>query len=445
MTYLEQDYQPSLLQLARQGNYQAIAYWMNTLLLPQGITIQTKTSRSGHLDILVNFHRITNPKRGLGLQKRLVRMICYRLWTLNSAAIRDVRISARMAGNPQVLWKQTVRIKTPANSVDRPRAHSAAPKNSGQFQVLRSFLVSRLAFAGFVLCYWLIYLETMGHKVGQASLSTPTAQQTIDPSLIPQGTAESTPSSRPSQASGLTFTAPKSFRGQVVYDIQPANEAKVVALTFDDGPWENTTEQILDILRQENIKATFFFVGQAIQANPDVAKKVAAEGHTLGNHTWRHYMDNMDEATAIAEIGNAAKLLYETTGARTALFRPPGGNLGGRLVDFAKELGYTVMLWSADSSDYMVSTPLIIDNVLRNTRPGGIILLHDGGGDRRDTVAALPQIIASLKQQGYRFVTVPDLLRMHAPKPDSTSDGHNPTSPQLPTIRLYRENPGSVD
>ncbi len=94
-------------------------------------------------------------------------------------------------------------------------------------------------------------------------------------------------------------------------------------MTFDDGPWQDTTDQVLNILKQFNIKATFFFwVGQALQQNPDIAKRVVAGGHAIGNHTWRHLMDDVDMPTAVEEIGNTAKLIYETTGVRTNLFRP---------------------------------------------------------------------------------------------------------------------------
>ncbi|NJP09100.1 MAG: polysaccharide deacetylase family protein [Leptolyngbyaceae cyanobacterium RU_5_1] len=132
-------------------------------------------------------------------------------------------------------------------------------------------------------------------------------------------------------------------------------------------------------MQQNSIKATFYWVGEALQENPDVAQKVVAEGHAIGNHTWRHLMNDLDVATAAEELGNNAKLIYQATGVRTYLMRPPGGNLGGELANYAKQQGYLVTMWSADSHDYYVSTPLIIDNVLSNVRPGGIVLLHDGG------------------------------------------------------------------
>jgi peptidoglycan/xylan/chitin deacetylase (PgdA/CDA1 family) len=276
--------------------------------------------------------------------------------------------------------------------------------------------VNRLALAGFIFCYWILYLEATGYQFGEQPTvaATPAQELTQSTKAEVQKQAKTTIAHAPTQPK-INFTVPPQFQGQVVYEATPpANAPKVVALTFDDGPWATTTDQILDILQKNNIKATFYWVGKALQENGEIAKKVVAQGHAIGNHTWQHLMDNMDELTAAEELGNNAKLIYQTTGVRTALMRPPGGNLGGELVNYAKKQGYMPTMWSADSSDYLVSTPLIIDNVLSNTKPGGIVLMHDGGGDRSPTVEALPQIITSLQRQGYQFVTVPELMNMQA-------------------------------
>lgn len=442
MTYSETYHQPSLLDLARQGNFRAIAYWINSILGPRGVYIQTEAPRSGTLKIMVNFQSSSDRETCMNARHHLVRHICYRLWTLNSAEIRDVRIMARVAGQKDILWRQSVRITAPAqahpkssparpNGAVRPngaaRSHRAAQLNSAaranragqaRFQLLRSFLFNRIALAGFLLCYWMFYLEATGQQTVErpsiAATSPKDLEQSPSPAASPQQTA--TPVAQEAQLPpNLTFTVPPQLQGQVVYQATPpAGAEKVIALTFDDGPWEGTTEQVLDILKQNNIKATFYFVGQAIQENPDIAKKVAVAGHAIGNHTWRHLIEDQDETTAVQELSNTAKLIYQATGTRTHLMRPPGGNLNGELVNYAKKKGYLVTMWSADTSDYYVSTPLIIDNALRDARPGGIVLMHDGGGDRTQTVEALPQIISSLRRQGYKFVTVPELMEMQA-------------------------------
>ncbi len=438
--YSPKSYQPSILQLARQGNSRAIAYWINSILGPQGVYLQAGSTRSGGMKIMVNFQRTKNPKVCIKAQANLVRHICYRLWTLNSAVIGDVRIMGRIAGSKDVLWRQTVRIRTPASkqraaaTVVRPgrkpvprRGASGArskPQRAGHksFQLLRSLLFNRLALAGFIFCYWVLYLEATGHQVADQ----PTVAATAPAEQLKQTGGETKAQEKPAEAEKAAiaqtpvpqnpvFDVPSQFKGQVVSEASPpATAEKVIALTFDDGPWENTTEQILGILKQNNIKATFFMVGQAVQENPGIAKKVLAGGHVIGNHTWRHPMEDLDTTTAAQEMGNTAKLIYEATGAKTSLMRPPGGNLGGELANYAKQQGYMVTMWSADSSDYYVSTPLIIDNVLSNAKPGGIVLMHDGGGDRSQTVEALPQIISSLRRQGYKFVTLPEMMEMQS-------------------------------
>ncbi|WP_442948035.1 polysaccharide deacetylase family protein [Nostoc sp.] len=211
-----------------------------------------------------------------------------------------------------------------------------------------------------------------------------------------------------------TFTVPAKFQGKTVYKVQPRNNEKVIALSIDDGPWPKTTLEMLDILKQNDVKATFFWVGQALQANPDLAKREVAEGHAIGNHTWHHWYRRMDEATAKSEIDRTADLIYKTTGVKTSLFRPPGGFLNNGLAAYAKSQKDAVIMWSLTSADTdpHAKPQAFVNNVLKGAKPGFIVLMHDGGGDRHRTVEALPQIISGLKQQGYRFVTIPELLQM---------------------------------
>ena len=212
----------------------------------------------------------------------------------------------------------------------------------------------------------------------------------------------------------LTFTVPAKFQGKTVYQVKPRNDEKVIALGIDDGPWPKTTLEMLDILKQNDVKVTFFWVGQALQANPDLAKREVAEGHAIGNHTWHHWYRRMDEATAKSEIDRTADLIYKTTGVKTALFRPPGGVLNNGLAAYAKSQKDAVIMWSLTSADTdpHAKPQAFVNNVLKGAKPGSIVLMHDGGGDRHRTIEALPQIISGLKEQGYRFVTIPELLKM---------------------------------
>ncbi len=212
---------------------------------------------------------------------------------------------------------------------------------------------------------------------------------------------------------GLGSSAPVSFQGSTITEVRLNQEKKVIALTFDDGPWPESTAQVLDILKKNNIKATFFVLGRNIQNHPQLLTRVIAEGHAIGNHTWHHWYHVMNPEAAAREINNTAEIIYQTVGVRTNLFRPPGGIMHNGVVDFARNNNYAIIMWSSDSLDYTrPSVPNLVNNVFRNARPGGIVLFHDGGGNRSRTVEALPHIINRFRQEGYSFVTVPELLAM---------------------------------
>lgn len=211
------------------------------------------------------------------------------------------------------------------------------------------------------------------------------------------------------------FAIPKEFEGKVIAETRLPTKEKVIALTFDDGPWPRTTEQVLDIFKQNDIKATFFWIGKNVKNYPDIAKRVVEDTHVIGNHTWHHWYRHMDAATATREIDDTAAVIYKTTGVKTSLFRPPGGILNNGPAGYAEKHDYAVMMWSADSRDWFyrrASPSILVNNVLKEAQPGGIVLLHDGGGDRSKTVQALPEIISGLRQRGYKFVTVPELLAL---------------------------------
>jgi len=218
-----------------------------------------------------------------------------------------------------------------------------------------------------------------------------------------------------------TLPIPAKFYAKVIQDVKPLRQNKVIALTFDDGPWPGTTFQVLDILKKEGIKATFFWVGQNLQDHPKIAQQVVADGHAIGNHTWHHWYRHMNQSMAAHEIDATAELIYKTTGVKTLVFRPPGGLLNNGVADYAKKKNYVIVKWSIDSMDYNRLTPQkLVNNVMRKAKPGGIVLMHDGGGNRPVTVQALPQIIAKLKEQGYSFVTVPKLLEMNEKEESGT-------------------------
>jgi peptidoglycan-N-acetylglucosamine deacetylase len=216
------------------------------------------------------------------------------------------------------------------------------------------------------------------------------------------------------RAKGFSFSwIPQRFQGIVLEDAKLTKSPKVIALTFDDGPNPPYTTEILDILKKNNIKSTFFVIGQNAKVYPEYLKRIVAEGHAIGNHTWHHWYHHMSPQVAAYEIDNTNKVIQDVTGVKTNLFRPPGGHLTNGLASYAKNQKFGVIMWSSDSIDYrQPAVPSLLKNILRNSKSGGIVLMHDGGGKRGNTVKALPELIETYKKQGYSFVTVPELLEM---------------------------------
>lgn len=217
----------------------------------------------------------------------------------------------------------------------------------------------------------------------------------------------------PGNIEKLTFSIPVKSQTKIFRRVKLKNNEKVIALTIDDGPWPKTTAAMLDIFKENNVKATFFWVGSSLKNQPKIAKQVVTQGHAIGNHTWHHSTQPMNPITAKNEIECTAQLIYTTTGVKTSLFRSAGGRLNNGLAAYAKTQNYAIFKWSVNSGDTNSSdTQFIINSVLRGAKSGAIVLLHDGRGNRTKTVKALPEIITRLKQQGYRFVTLPELLEM---------------------------------
>jgi len=231
----------------------------------------------------------------------------------------------------------------------------------------------------------------------------------------------------------LIFDVPLSFKGTTIYDVELGSEQKYIALTFDDGPWPNYTEQVLDILKQNQVPGTFFWIGKHLKAFPEVAKKVVADGHAIANHTWSHHYHPVPREVAAREIEDTASLIYEITGVQTRIFRPPGGVLTNGLASYARSQNYLVAMWSSDAREASLpSLEQLINNVVNTARSGGIVLMHDGGGDRSVTVRALPTIIAALKQRQYQFLTLPELLELKERELQQPPETEPPAEVQTP-------------
>jgi peptidoglycan-N-acetylglucosamine deacetylase len=183
-----------------------------------------------------------------------------------------------------------------------------------------------------------------------------------------------------------------------------------VALTFDDGPWPHSTQQILAILVQRQAPATFFVVGRQVERYPELVRRELAAGMAVGSHSYSHPQpfDRLPVARIRDEITHGRRTLVPLE-VRPVGFRPPGGATTSTVMAAAQELGDRTVLWSVDPADWQhgVTADQLVWRVLAGARPGAIVLLHDGGGDRSATVAALPAIIDGLHRLGLTPTVVP--------------------------------------
>jgi peptidoglycan-N-acetylglucosamine deacetylase len=195
-----------------------------------------------------------------------------------------------------------------------------------------------------------------------------------------------------------------------------------VALTFDDGPHPPYTNGVLDILGDFGVPATFFCLGLAVAAYPEVVLRAQSEGHCIANHTWSHpYLPDLSDEQLEFQVRAAEAALRDATGQSPILFRPPYGSRTPYIERRLVTLRQIVVTWDVDAQDWSrPGTRSIVDRVLADVRDGSVILLHDGGGDRSQTVAALPSIIEGLLEHEYRLVTVEGLLSS-APRPGESS------------------------
>ncbi|WP_371404139.1 polysaccharide deacetylase family protein [Kribbella sp. NBC_00662] len=183
---------------------------------------------------------------------------------------------------------------------------------------------------------------------------------------------------------------------------------KYVVLTFDDGPDIEYTPKVLDILAKYDAKATFFEVGQNVQKHPELTKRIHAAGHSVENHTWNHADLRKLSATAFRQqVMSTDQAIRAQIGSTPGCLRPPYGGVSATVRQRAKALGKDLVVWTVDSRDWTKpGTTAIVQRVMKNVHSGSVILMHDGGGNRSQTVAALPTILKLLKAQGYGFRTL---------------------------------------
>lgn len=188
-----------------------------------------------------------------------------------------------------------------------------------------------------------------------------------------------------------------------------------VAMTFDDGPHPKNTPRLLDMLRERNIKATFYVIGRSVDLYPAVTRRIVAEGHEIGNHTYTHgNLTKMSDERVRNELMKCKASIASATGVQPRTMRPPYGALLQRQRSWIhSEMGYPTILWAVDPRDWQKPGPSVVTSrIVSNTTPGAIVLAHDL---HSQTVDAMPSTLDGLLRKGYKFVTVSQLLAM---KPD---------------------------
>ena len=186
----------------------------------------------------------------------------------------------------------------------------------------------------------------------------------------------------------------------------------VLALTFDDGPHPELTPQLLDILRAEGIRATFYVIGRNVETYPDIARRIVSEGHEIANHTWSHpALPSVGAARLNKEIASTTEVIQRVTGRRPTNMRPPYGAINERVrQSMYKDHGLDVIMWSVDPLDWRrPGAQVVRQRLVDGATPGGILLAHD---IHPGTIEAMPGTIRDLKAKGYGFATVSQLLAL---------------------------------
>ncbi len=205
------------------------------------------------------------------------------------------------------------------------------------------------------------------------------------------------------------------------YNVDTKGE-KVIALTFDDGPWTGWTKEVLDVLKENNALATFFTVGNRVSEDPESIRRMAKVGHEIATHTFDHAagsggsvsLDRMSSEERRDEVTKGLQAITEVTEKpASTIFRAPGGNFSAETAHDVCDLVTAEIGWNIDTTDWKRPDANTIASRIKSAEPGDIILMHDGGGDRSRTVEALKIALPYLKEQGYKFVTVSELIKRY--------------------------------
>jgi peptidoglycan/xylan/chitin deacetylase (PgdA/CDA1 family) len=192
---------------------------------------------------------------------------------------------------------------------------------------------------------------------------------------------------------------------------------KQLALTYDDGPNDPYTQQLLDVLARHNVKATFFLIGRYVRQRPEIVRRIVEAGHAIGNHTWNHPNLIFCSPSEIrSQLSDTQEAIEDACGVRPTLFRPPFGGRRPGTFSAARSMGLEAIMWSVTCYDWNATSHESIErNARRQIKGGEVILLHDGGHkafgiDRSHTVKATDNLLREYYEKGFRFVSVPEMM-----------------------------------
>ena len=241
---------------------------------------------------------------------------------------------------------------------------------------------------------------------------------------VPKAQVIAVPQDAPAQGDStpaMQAPAPETAAGTKRSSYNTCNvEGPYIALTFDDGPHATLTPRLLDILKEKGIKVTFFVLGECVVANPAVLQRAAAEGHEIGNHSWDHKAFTKGGGSGVAsEINQTNAAIENAIGRKPVLVRPPYGATNAAITKrLNEEYGLKVIMWDVDPLDWKVrNSAHVKEEILKATRPGSIVLSHD---IHPTTIDAMAETNDALKEKGFKFVTVSELIAMDRPLPAAT-------------------------
>lgn len=322
------------------------------------------------------------------------RSVCTTLWAKDQADPKSRVCVVSRGGNPALAL--THFAKDGVAEAPKPMAGEIRRRNLRLLEARFSFSDARLPIGKF---RWRVGTLWAGDPGGCPTAATPLVACADQ---LPDNGASPGRVTKPLLL-GCTTTGPS-------FVLNGPRTRKVVALTFDDGP-SDFTGRVLDILRRHRVRASFFVIGDQIKGNEALLRRELDEGDMVGNHTWTH----IDTAGAGPEVSqqldDTSAAIKRATNFTPCFFRPPYGSKSAASVALAKGKGLQTIDWDVDTSDYERPASFdIVKRVLGGVKPGSIVLMHDGGGPRDQSVAALPEIIKGLRAKGYSFVTLDQLL-----------------------------------